>query len=71
MVADEQMRAELFQERWRLNIREQVAPYMLHTYSEVVARALIVEREVEEAQILKNRNPRFGGSKKGERGLKR
>nr|CAN73434.1 hypothetical protein VITISV_040847 [Vitis vinifera] len=41
VVADEQMRAEQFQERLRLNIRAQVAPLMLHTYSEVVARVLL------------------------------
>ena len=50
MVADEQMRAEQFQEGLRLNIRAQVAPFMLHTYSEVMERALIVEREMEKAQ---------------------
>ena len=43
---------------------------MLHTYSEVMARALIVEREMEEAQRLRSRNSRFGGSEKGERGSK-
>ena len=37
MVASEQMRAEQFQEGLRLNIRAQVAPFMLRTYSEVVA----------------------------------
>ena len=47
-----------------------MAPFMLHTYSEVVARALIVEREMKEAQRMRNRNPRFGGSEKGERGSK-
>ena len=41
MVADEQMQAKKFQEGLRLNIRAQVAPFMLLTYSEVVARALI------------------------------
>ena len=45
MVASEQMRAEQFQEGLRLNIRAHVAPFMLRTYSEVVARALIIERE--------------------------
>ena len=39
MVADDQMRDEHFQEGLRLNIREQVAPFMLHTYSEVMTRA--------------------------------
>ena len=47
-----------------------MAPFMLHTYSEVMARALIVEREMEEAQRLRNRNSRFGVSEKGERGSK-
>ncbi|KAL6327710.1 hypothetical protein AAG906_022900 [Vitis piasezkii] len=64
VVADEQMRAEQFQEGLRLNIRAQVAPFMLHTYSEVVARALVIEREMGEAQRLRSRNSRFGGSKK-------
>ncbi|RVW18031.1 hypothetical protein CK203_117136 [Vitis vinifera] len=50
VVVDEQMRAEQFQEGLRLNIRAQVAPFMLRTYSEVVARALVREREMEEAQ---------------------
>ena len=45
MVASEQMRAEQFQEGLRLNIRAHVAPFMLRTYSELVARALIIERE--------------------------
>ena len=49
MVADEQMRDEQFQEGLRLNIRAHVALFMLHTYSEAVAMALIVEREMEEA----------------------
>ena len=66
MVVDEQMRAEQFQEGLRLNIRAQVDPFILHTYSEVVARAVIVEREMEEAQRLRIRNFRFGGSEKGE-----
>ena len=38
---------------------------MIHTYSEVVSRALIVEREIEEAQRLRNRYFKFGGSEKG------
>ncbi|RVW22856.1 hypothetical protein CK203_103771 [Vitis vinifera] len=50
IVVDEQMRAEQFQEGLRLNIRAQVAPFMLCTYSEVVARALVREGEMEEAQ---------------------
>ncbi|RVW66491.1 hypothetical protein CK203_066077 [Vitis vinifera] len=41
VVADEQIRVEQFQEGLRLNIRAQVAPLMLHTYSKVVARALL------------------------------
>ena len=48
-----------------------MAPFMLYTYSEVVARALIVEREMEETQKFRNRNPKAGTSKKGERGPKR
>ncbi|RVW58028.1 hypothetical protein CK203_114204 [Vitis vinifera] len=58
VVADEQMRAEQFQEGLRLNIRAQVAPFMLRTYSEVVARALVIEREMEEAQRLRSKNSR-------------
>ncbi|RVW62817.1 hypothetical protein CK203_066065 [Vitis vinifera] len=34
---------------------------------EVVARALVIEREMEEAQRLRSRNSRFGGSEKRER----
>ena len=64
------MQAEQFQEGLRLNIRAHVAPFMLHTYSEVVARAFFVEREMKEAQRLRNINPKFGGSEKGERGSK-
>ena len=71
MVVDEQMRAEQFQEGLRLNIRAQVAPFMLHTYSEVVARALVREREMEEAQRLRSKNSRFGGSIKWEQDFKR
>ena len=71
MVVDEQMRAEQFQEGLRLNIRAQVAPFMFRTYSEVVARALVREREMEEAQRLRSKNSRFGGSKKWEQDFKR
>ncbi|RVW98343.1 hypothetical protein CK203_034302 [Vitis vinifera] len=70
VVADEQMRVEQFQEGLRLNIRAQVAPFMLHTYSKVVARALVIEREIEETQRLRSRNSRFGGSQKRERDFK-
>ena len=41
VVADEQIRVEQFQEGLRLSIRAQVAPLMLRTNSEVVARALL------------------------------
>ena len=44
---------------------------MLHSYSEVVARALIIEREMEEAQRLRSRNSRFGGSEKWELDFRR
>ena len=71
VVADEQMRAEQFQEGLRLNIRAQVAPFMLRTYSEVVARALVIEREMEEAQRLRSKNSRFGGLEKREQDFKR
>ncbi|RVW12417.1 hypothetical protein CK203_107256 [Vitis vinifera] len=71
VVVDEQMRAEQFQEGLRLNIRAQVAPFMLCTYSEVVARALVREREMEQAQRLRSKNSRFGGSKKWEQDFKR
>ena len=70
VVADEQMRVEQFQEGLRLNSRAQVAPFMLHTYSKVVARALVIEREIEETQRLRSRNSRFGGSQKRERDFK-
>ncbi|KAJ9709392.1 hypothetical protein PVL29_001052 [Vitis rotundifolia] len=53
VVANEQMRAEQFQE------------------GEVVVRALVIEREMEEAQRLRSRNSRFGGSEKRERDFKR
>ncbi|RVW62208.1 hypothetical protein CK203_066444 [Vitis vinifera] len=50
---------------------QDVAPFMLHTYSEVVARALIIEREMEEAQRLRSKNSRFDGSEKWEQDFKR
>ena len=71
VVADEQIRAEQFQEGLRLNIRVQVTPFMLRTDSEVVARALVIEREMKEAQRLRSKNSRFDGSKKWERDFKR
>ena len=40
---------------------------MLHTYSEVVARALVIAREMQEAQRLRSKNSGFGGSTKGPR----
>ena len=52
--------------KYEFNIRAQVALFMLRTYSEVVARALVIEREMEEAQRLRSRNSRFGGSEKWE-----
>ena len=39
---------------------------MLHTYSEVMVMALIVEREMEEAQRLRNKNFKFGGLERKE-----
>ena len=71
VVANEQMRVEQFQEGLRLNIRAQTALFMLRTYSEVVARALVIEREMEKAQKVRSRNSRFGGSQKWERDFKR
>ncbi|RVW90373.1 hypothetical protein CK203_045779 [Vitis vinifera] len=71
VVIDEKIRAEQFQEGLRLNIRSQVAPFMLHTYSEVVARAFVIEKEIEEAQRLRSRNSRFGDSEKREQDFKR
>ncbi|RVW65012.1 Retrovirus-related Pol polyprotein from transposon 17.6 [Vitis vinifera] len=65
------MRVEQFQEGLRLNIRAQTALFMLRTYSEVVARALVIEREMEKAQKVRSRNSRFGGSQKWERDFKR
>ncbi|RVW85815.1 hypothetical protein CK203_055379 [Vitis vinifera] len=43
---------------------------MLRTYSEVVARALVIEREMEEAQKVRSINSRFCGSQKWERDFK-
>ena len=43
---------------------------MLRTYSEVVARAPFIEREMDEAQRLRRRNSRFGGSEKWEQDFK-
>ncbi|KAL6340732.1 hypothetical protein AAG906_021270 [Vitis piasezkii] len=51
IMTNEQMRAEQFQEGLRLNIRAQVAPFMLRTYSE----------EMEEAQRLRSKNSRDQG----------
>ncbi|KAL6312877.1 hypothetical protein AAG906_022638 [Vitis piasezkii] len=50
---------------------QDVAPFMLHTYNEVVARALVIDREMEEAQRLRSRNSRFGGSEKWELDFRR
>ena len=71
MVASEQMRAEQFQEGLRLNIRAQVAPFMLRTYSEVVARALIIERERLEVQKERNKNSKFGDFRSRDKRAKR
>ena len=57
--------------KYEFNIRAQVALFMLRTYSEVVARALVIEREMEEAQKVRSRNSRFRGSQKWERNFKR
>ena len=70
VVANEQIRVQQFQEGLRLNIRAQVALFMLRTYSEVVARALVIEREMEEAQKVRSINSRFCGSQKWERDFK-
>ncbi|WJZ81248.1 hypothetical protein VitviT2T_001099 [Vitis vinifera] len=67
VVTDEQMRAKQFQEGLRLNIRAQVAPFMLRTYSEVVARALVIEREMGEAHRLRSRNSSIVGLQIGAR----
>ena len=64
------MRAKPFQEGLRTNIGAQVAPFMLHTYSEVVTKALIMEREIEEVQRVRDRNFRSVGVKKEARGVK-
>ena len=55
----------------RLNIRAQVAPFMLRTYSEVVARALIIEREHLEVQKERNKNSRFGDFRSRDKRAKR
>ena len=47
-----------------------MAPFMLRTYREVVARAPFIEREMDEAQRLRRRNSRFGGSEKWEQDFK-
>ena len=65
------MRAEQFQEGLRLNIRAQVAPFMLRTYNEVVARALIIEREQLEVQKERNKNSRFGDFRSRDKRAKR
>ena len=44
---------------------------MLRTYSEVVARALVIERKMDEAQRLRSKNSRFGGSEKWELDFRR
>ena len=58
---------------WQMNKYEfnKYALFMLRTYSEVVARALVIEREMEKAQKVRSRNSRFGGSQKWERDFKR
>ena len=57
MAADEQMRAEQFQEGLRLNIRAQVAPFMLRTYNEVVTRALVIEKSKQDFKRKKVTHP--------------
>ena len=65
------MRAEQFQDGLRLNIRAQVDPFMLRTYSEVVARALIIKREQLEVQKERNKNSRFGDFRSRDKKAKR
>ena len=38
-----------------------MASFMLYTYSEVVEMAPIMEREIEEARRLRNKNFKFNG----------
>ena len=70
-VVNERMQAKQFQEGLKLSIRAQVAPFMIHTYSEVVARALILEREMEETQRLRNKNFKLGCLERREQCVKR
>ena len=60
---------------WQMNKYEfnKYTLFMLHTYSEVVGLQIglrdqedVIEREMEEAQKVRSRNSRFGGSKKWE-----
>ena len=39
-------------------------PFILHTYSEVVARVVIIERDMNEAQRLRIKNVKFSGYEK-------
>ena len=64
VVAGEQMQAKQFQEGLRLNIRAHVTSFMLYTYSEVMVRALIIARDMEETQRLGSRNSKFDSSGK-------
>ena len=43
-----------------------MASFMLHIYSEIVERAIVVEREMEEAKRLRNKNFNFGGLERQE-----
>ena len=65
------MRAEQFQEGLRLNIRAQVDPFILRTYSEVVARALIIERQQLEVHKERSKNSTFGDFRSRDKGAKR
>ncbi|XP_038983663.1 uncharacterized protein LOC120111173 [Phoenix dactylifera] len=56
LVEDEQDRVHKFEMGLKTEIRKQVVPYELTTYAAVVNKALIIEREVNEAFAERERN---------------
>ena len=51
LVEIEQDRVHKFEMRLKTEIKRQVVPYELNTYASVVNKALIIEREVNEAHV--------------------
>lgn len=56
LVADEESRARRFEEGLRPQIRQGVAPFELRTYKDVVNKALLVERGINDVRIERETN---------------